>query len=66
MKFKKSNPDEDTVETAIERNDYRIRHANQMYALRLVGKTAKWSLIGVGLATIVGAAFKSDDNTEEV
>jgi len=65
MKFKKSNPDEDTVENAIERNDYRIRHANQMYALHLVGKTVKWSLIGVGLATVVGAAFKSDDNTEE-
>ena len=65
MKFKKSNPSEDTVENAIESNDYRIRHANQMYALRLVGKTVKWSVIGVGLATIVGAAFKSDDNTEE-
>ncbi|HSW91138.1 MAG TPA: hypothetical protein VLG09_00650 [Candidatus Saccharimonadales bacterium] len=66
MNFKKKSPSEDTVEAAIKRDDYRIRHANQMYALRLVGKTAKWSLIGVGLATIVGAAFKNDDNTEEV
>ena len=65
MKFKKSTTNEDTVETAIERNDYRIRHANQMYALRLVGKTVKWTVIGVGLATIVGAAFKNEDNTEE-
>jgi hypothetical protein len=66
MKFKMKNTNEDTVENAIESNDYRIRHANQMYALRLIGKTVKWTVIGVGLTTIVGAAFKNDDNTEEV
>jgi hypothetical protein len=65
MKFYQKSTDEDTVENAIEKNDYRIRHANQMYALRLIGKTVKWSLIGVGLATVAGAVLKSEDNTEE-
>lgn len=65
MKFKKKSTSDDTVEAAIERNDYRIRHANQAYALKLVGKTVKWSLIGVGVATIAGVVFKNEDNTTE-
>lgn len=64
MNFKKSTH-ENTVEEAIEKNDYRIRHANQMYALHLIGKTIKWSLIGVGLATVAGAVLKSNDTPEE-
>jgi hypothetical protein len=60
------NETDDTVEAAILKNDYRIRYANHKYLVRTAGKAVKWTVIGVGLATIAGYAFKDKNTNEEV